>query len=177
MIGILRWGVELGRIDIITEVALLSSFNTSPREGHLEAAYQIFEYLDHHENGARIVYDATMPDLDSYYEEVDWIEIYGDVTEDLPSNMPKARGNGVRITLYCDAAHAGDKVSRRSHTGLLFFINQTPIIWYSKKQATVEASTFGSKFIALRIGVEMNEALRYKLRMMGIPILGPINGF
>ena len=41
MIGILRWAVELGRIDIITEVTLLSSFNTSPREGHLEAAYQV----------------------------------------------------------------------------------------------------------------------------------------
>ena len=39
MIGILRWAVERGLIDIITEVSELSSFNASPREGHLEEAY------------------------------------------------------------------------------------------------------------------------------------------
>mmetsp|Transcript_33509 Transcript_33509/g.34005 ORF Transcript_33509/g.34005 Transcript_33509/m.34005 type:complete len:97 (-) Transcript_33509:597-887(-) len=39
MIGILRLSVELGRIDITTEVSFLSSFNVSPRRGHLEAAY------------------------------------------------------------------------------------------------------------------------------------------
>ena len=33
MIGILRCSVELGRIDIITEVSFLSSFNVSPRRG------------------------------------------------------------------------------------------------------------------------------------------------
>ena len=45
LIGILRWGVELGRVDMITEVSILSSYNCSPREGHLEALYQIFEYI------------------------------------------------------------------------------------------------------------------------------------
>ena len=50
-----------------------------------------------------------------------------------------------------------------------------PITWYSKRQATVEASTFGSEFVALRVGMEMNDGLRYKLRMMGIPIAGPSN--
>ena len=51
MISILWWGIELGRIDIITEVSLLSSHNVSPRAGHLEAAYQIFEYLANHDTG------------------------------------------------------------------------------------------------------------------------------
>ena len=50
-----------------------------------------------------------------------------------------------------------------------------PITWYSKRQGTVEASTFGSEFVALRVGMEMNEGLRYKLRMMGVPISGPTN--
>ena len=35
LIGILRWAVELGRIDIITETANLSSHMALPREGHL----------------------------------------------------------------------------------------------------------------------------------------------
>jgi hypothetical protein len=36
---------------------------------------------------------------------------------------------------------------------------------------------FGSEFVALRIAVEMNESLRYKLRMVGIPIINETNCF
>ncbi len=43
-------------------------------------------------------------------------------------------------------------------------------MWFSKRQNTVESSTFGSEFIALKISVELIESLRYKLRMFGIPI-------
>jgi hypothetical protein len=35
IIGILRWIVELGRIDINLEVSLLSQYLVSPRIGHL----------------------------------------------------------------------------------------------------------------------------------------------
>ena len=38
-IGILRWMVELGRVDIITEVSMLSSHLAAPRQGHLETIY------------------------------------------------------------------------------------------------------------------------------------------
>ena len=37
----------------------------------------------------------------------------------------------------------------------------------------VEISTFGSKFIALRIAVENFIVLRYNIRMFGIPLDGP----
>jgi hypothetical protein len=50
-------------------------------------------------------------------------------------------------------------------------------MWYRKQQNTVETSTFGSEFVALKISVELIEALRYKLRMFGIPIDGPTNVF
>ena len=52
-----------------------------------------------------------------------------------------------------------------------------PILWYSKQQNTLESSTFGSEFVSLRIAIEMNEALHIKLRMLGIPIDSPTNGF
>ena len=52
-----------------------------------------------------------------------------------------------------------------------------PILWYSKWQNTLESSTFGSEFVALRIAVEMNDALWIKLHMLGIPIDGLTNGF
>jgi len=48
-------------------------------------------------------------------------------------------------------------------------------MWFSICQNTVETSNFGSEFIATKIAVELIEALRYKLRMFGIPIKGPAN--
>jgi hypothetical protein len=59
----------------------------------------------------------------------------------------------------------------------MIFVQTAPIIWYSKRQNTIETSTFGSEFIAMKIAIEQVEALRYKLRMMGIPIAGPCNVF
>jgi hypothetical protein len=52
-------------------------------------------------------------------------------------------------------------------------LNSAPIAWYSKRQNTVESSTFGSEFVALRVATEMCQALRYKLRMFGVAIDGP----
>ena len=40
-----------------------------------------------------------------------------------------------------------------------------------------QSSTFGSKFLAMRIAIKMIEGLWYKLRMMGVPIEGPCNVF
>ena len=45
-IRVLQWIVEIGRIDIITEVSMLASQMAMPWEGHLAALYQIFAYLD-----------------------------------------------------------------------------------------------------------------------------------
>ena len=52
-----------------------------------------------------------------------------------------------------------------------------PISWYSKQQNTVESSTYSSEFIVLKTAIEQIIALRYKLRMIGIPIEGPARIF
>ena len=77
--------------------------------------------------------------------------------------------------MFVDANHARNRVNRRSHTGILIFLNKAPIIWYSKAQTTVESSTFGSEFVGMRIATDLVEGLRYKLRMLGVPIDGPAN--
>ena len=69
--------------------------------------------------------------------------------------------------------HAGDSVTQRSRTGFIIFLNSAPIFWFSKKQTSVETSTFGSEFIAMKQGCEYVRGLRYKLRMMGIPVEMP----
>jgi hypothetical protein len=45
LIGMLRWMVEIGRVDIITEVSKVASQMASPREGHLDALMHIFGFL------------------------------------------------------------------------------------------------------------------------------------
>ena len=52
-------------------------------------------------------------------------------------------------------------------------LNNTPVQWLSKRQPTVETSTYGSELIASRIAVDMIVEMRYKLRMLGVPIEGP----
>ena len=54
------------------------------------------------------------------------------------------------------------------------FFNNTPIRWYSKRQATVESSTYGSELVAARIAAEMVWELRYTLRSIGVPVEGPL---
>ena len=98
-------------------------------------------------------------------------QLYKDATEDIPRNAPKPRGRPVQISCFVDADHTEDNVTRRSRTGILIFLNSTPIIWYSKRQNTFDTSTFGSKFVAMRQAFEIIKALKYKLRMCGVEIL------
>ena len=104
-------------------------------------------------------------------------EKYPDAEEDLPLNAPEPRGNPIQINCFVDSDHAGDRITRRSQTGILLYCNSAPIVWYSKRQSTCETSTFGSEFVALRIATELVISLRYKLRMFGIPIQGEANMF
>ena len=43
----------------------------------------------------------------------------------------------------------------------------------SKKQQTVKTSVFGAEFMALKHGIDRVHIIRYKLRMMGVPLSGP----
>jgi hypothetical protein len=74
------------------------------------------------------------------------------------------------MSCFVDVDHAGCRETRRSHSGIIIFVNCAPILWFSKRQNTVKASTYGSELLAMRIAIEMIEGLRYKLRMMGVPI-------
>jgi hypothetical protein len=69
-----------------------------------------------------------------------------------------------------DADHARDQVTRRSVTGIVILLNNTPISWVSKRQKTVESSTYGSELVASRIAVEMIIALRYSMAMLGVSL-------
>jgi hypothetical protein len=175
LIGILRWIVELGRVDICCEVSLLSSHLALPRKGHLDAVFHIFGYLNQHSN-SEMVFDPTEPVIEKdIFNLKDWSTSESGLTlhEEMPYNMPEARGFGFTMRAFVDADHATDSITRRSRTGFLVYLNSAPIYWTSKKQISVETSSFGSEFTAMKQCTEYIRGLRYKLRMMGIPCEGP----
>jgi hypothetical protein len=177
LIGVLRWICELGRIDIPVDVSKMSRFLAAPRQGHLEQVFHIFAYLKKH-NRSSVVFDPSVPVFDERrFQKCDWEEFYQDAREVEPPNAPEIRGERMTMSCFVDADHAGCRLTRRSHTGVLIMLNKAPILWYSKRQNTVETSTFGSEFIALKTAVEMIEGLRYKCRMMGIELDGATNVF
>ena len=184
LIGVFRWMVELGRIDIAFKVSVLSQHMAHQRTGHLIQALHIFKYLDTHKKNM-LNFDLTYLELP---EPLDLMEnpsekiksmkrFYPDAREAIPENAPSPQGKEVQINAFVDADHAGNKVTRRSQTGFIIFMNMAPIYWYSKRQNTVETSTYSSEMVALRIVAEKIIDLRYKLRMFGVPIEGYANVF
>jgi hypothetical protein len=172
-IGILRWCVELGRIGIITEVSMLSTYLCLPREGHLEAVFHVFAYLGLHHN-ASVVFDPTYPSVDmGTFIKTDWNSMYGDVKEMIPSDAPVSRGKEVDLRLFVDSDNAGEQFTRHSRTGFVIYLNMAPIVWFSKHQPTVESSVFGAEFVAMKNGIETCRGLRYKLIIMGVALSGP----
>lgn len=59
------------------------------------------------------------------------------------------RNEGVemRMTPYFDAYWYGDKCDRKSTTGYLFFLENSPILWSSTKEPTVALSSCEAKYI------------------------------
>jgi hypothetical protein len=165
--------VELGQIDIATEVSMLSSYLACPREGHLENALHVMGYLRLQHNSP-VIFDPTYPDIDqTAFPSFDWMEFYGNVEEAIPPDMPPPLGKDIDLHVMVDSDHAGEKRTQHSRTGFFIFCNLASIIWLSKQQATIETSVFGSEFVAMKHVIKMLRGLRYKIRMMGIPLSGP----
>ena len=121
LIKVMRWMVELGHVDIATEISLLSSHLTYPCVGHLEVALHVMGYLKQKHN-TQLVFDLNYPtiDMDSF-PQYDWTELYGDVEEAIPSDMPPPLGKDLDVRMMSNSDHAREKRTRRSRTGFLIF--------------------------------------------------------
>ena len=98
LIGVLRWIIELGRVDITSEASMMASHMASPCQGHLEQVYHIFAYLKQH-NNCEIIFDPIEPEISPCdFPEEDWSSsVYTRVKEMLPPNAPEIRGRGFII--------------------------------------------------------------------------------
>jgi hypothetical protein len=117
-----------------------------PREGHLKAVKRILFYLKTFPK-ARVIIDTSYPDHYVYPVEdhSNRMKFYPDAGEEIPKDLSPEKGPRIRMKVYVDANHAHDLVTRRSITGILVMLINTPFRWISKCQKTVETSTYGSE--------------------------------
>ena len=175
MVGSLNWTISIGRFDIQYAVTTLARYNHAPRQWHLKALMRVMGYLKKFRKG-KLLIDPTNPKHEAFpYDDLNnWHELYPDAQEEIPTDAPEPKGPKQRITIWVDADHARDKVTRRSVTGILVMINNTVVKTFSKRQTTVESSTYGSELVAARIATDMAVEARYTLQMLGVPIDGSV---
>ena len=172
LIGSGNWLITLGRFDIQFAISTLSQYSMAPRKGHMQALQRVFGYLKHYADGMIPIDIASAPIRDKAIvtKGQNWIEFYPDAEEDVPAKMLDPMGEEAQLTVYVDADHARDQVTRRSVTGIILLVNNTPLIWVSKRQKTVETSTYGSELVAARLAIDLIIEMRYKFRMLGVKL-------
>ena len=170
LVGCANWAVTLGRYDIMYAVVTMARYNHLPREGHLKSMLRLFGYLKNHSKGSIRNNLKPMKVSDLPEVKTNWKSLYPGAKEDIPLKFPTPKGMMMEITSFFDADHAHDQETRRSVTGVILFLMSTPVKWYSKRQNTVESSSFGSEIVAGRITTDIVIEMRYKLRMLGVKV-------
>ena len=177
IMGIAQWIVTSGRFDICHAVASLSRFAAAPRRGHLDMARYMLGYLKKYPKKGYYINEKDPQIIDNHYEKLipehDFGTQYHYFKEEIDPRFPEPVVDELKISIFCDANHGHDKVTGRSITGIIIFVGSTPILWESKRQNSVQTSTYGAEFTALKRAVEHAVTIRYHLRSMGITVNEP----
>ncbi len=173
LIGCLQWCITLGRFDICVCVMTMSRFRAAPKIGHLERLKRVYGYLKRTKKySLRFrVEEPNMSEVDAIWKDFEWMHsVYGRPIEEVPLDAPEPKGKSLLTLTWCDANLYHDLITGRSVTGVLHFLNGTPVDWFSKRQNTVATATYSSEFVAARIAVDQVLDLRNTLRYLGVPI-------
>ena len=151
LLGILTWIYSSLRMDISYSVNSLSRFQANPGEGHLKEVLRIFGFLKKYpERGIRIDHHPIEGQPDFVTTQIDFGHQYEDCEEELDPNFPPALMGEIKTTVFVDSDHGHDKRTGRSITEFVGLFGSTPGSWGSKRQSSVQASTFGAEFLALK---------------------------
>ena len=108
----------------------------------------------------------------AHFEAVKRIIRYLNTTKDRGITF----GKGDLIIIgYSDSDWAGDRDSRKSTSGFVFMLNNGPVSWCSKKQATVALSSTEAEYIALTLTAR--EATWLRLLMTELHLLDDNNQY
>ena len=178
LMGSFQWLLTCGRFDLAYAVCSLSRFQIAPRVGHLEQAVKVLGYLKKYKKRGYVI-NPKPPEFDLDAVDVPTPQDFGSqyhyFREEIDPRFPKALVTEMDTNIFVDADHGHDKVTGRSITGMIAFVGSTPMQWLSKRQPSVQTSTFGAEFTALKTAVEAAITIRYYLRSMGVVVTKPTN--
>ena len=96
LVGVLRWMVILGRVDILLNTSLMSAHLALPRLGHLEKLIHMFGYLKAHPK-RKLAFDAAHSNIDErIFKSYIWYDFYHGAKEAIPTDFPEALGNSMQ---------------------------------------------------------------------------------
>ena len=173
IIGTCQWLIVAGRFDLCYAISSLSRFGAAPRQDHIKHARRVMGYLRKFPRRGYVI-NPDPPHFDPIYEKVevkcDFGNQYNYFHEDIDSKFPPPLLDELALNLFVDADHGHDKATGRSITGTLVMVGSTPVLWRSRRQTSVQTSTFGAEFTSLKAGVEEAVTLRYHLRSLGVKV-------
>lgn len=80
-----------------------------------------------------------------------------------------AKDKNIILTGYCDASYANCKRTRKSKTGVVFFIGDTAVVWQSSRQGVIAQSSTEAEVMAAAEAANMAIFLRRLLAELGFP--------
>lgn len=105
---------------------------------------------------------------------VNWDDYYPGAHEEMDPKAPPPLGmKPMSTAVYFDSNWAHDESSRKSVTGCVTFIGNTPVAYFAKRQGAIATSTYSAEMCAAKMGAEEAVDVRYMLRSLGIPLTGP----
>ena len=111
-IGMARWIVHLGRLDIMFALGCLDRFAAVPREGHFTRVLKIFGYLKKYPNREICANTKIQKFVDLERYECNWVEQYQYAKEEIPEGLPNAYGPAVKVICFVDSDHAHETTTR-----------------------------------------------------------------
>lgn len=107
-----------------------------------------------------------------HYQAVETILRYLRGTSDLQLVLGTG-GNDTTLHGFCDATWASDSDTRKSTTGYIFFLGNSPISWCSQRQHTVALSATEAEYMAISAAARECVWLRSLLSDLSLRCSGP----
>jgi hypothetical protein len=176
LIKMLVWVVRIGRIDVAHPTSSLSRFTACPWQGHLKPLFRIFGYFKKRPNRRVVVhswepiYEGGQDSLDMDYT-MELGDLYPEAHEEIGTNAPVPLVKEKEITVFVGPDHAHDQAIRKFITGIVIFVGQTPVFYFSKRQGAISTSTYGAEFCVMKTAVKELIAVCYMLRCLGVKVL------
>lgn len=161
-----------------TPLPTIMTITQEPKEGNLDGYRQLIGSLMWLATSTRpdisfatsFLARATNPPTEQHWQMGLRMVAYLKATRNLALEYRKGSEG---LVGWVDADYAGCLDTRRSTTGYLFKLHDSPIAWSSKRQATVATSTTEAEYIALAEGCQEATWLRSLLREMNYSQRGP----